>query len=219
MKVRAMTGPRFFFVARVHDADEAADGGPAMRVGWRLLGRNNHEMARSAEGFADVSAAHDAVEEIQRGTAALEPSVSVTGPHGQWTWSLNRDGHPVVVASRTYRREREAVQSLEHFEETAPEAAVTGGLRDRPDARRLVRPEFVLGPRAAHPPEEDDPLMAQDTTGLPAVVELDDQDGPLEWFTGPTSDVQVEASRSSSRPATVSPVITQAPRQKGGEVR
>ena len=199
-----MSPPRFFFVARVHAAD--ADVGDDLRVGWRLLGRNNHEIARSADGFPDVDAAHDAVDVIRQHMRELQPSVSVGSDRGEWTWWMSRHGVPVAVASRTYRREREAVQSLEQFERLAPDATVTGGLRDRPDARRLVRPEFVVGPRRDLTLEEEDLVSEQDMTGTP-VVELRDQDAGTEPFTGLTAGVQVEAPPSSSRPVTVSPVI------------
>lgn len=89
-------------------------------VAWRLLGRNNHELGRSATVFptaehvlADVLALRDVVEE-------LAVTVHADAEQAEWRWRLALDGRPVAVSARTYLRQRECHYSASMFRQAVP---------------------------------------------------------------------------------------------------
>ena len=92
-------------------------------VAWRLLGRNNHELGRSATVFptaehvlTDVAALRDVVDD-------LIVAVHADGAQAEWRWRLVLDGRAVAVSARAYLRQRECHYSASMFRQALPAAA------------------------------------------------------------------------------------------------
>ena len=117
--------------------DVAADGS---WVAWRMLGRNNHELARSVLVYADVPACTAAARALKEQSGLAELRIGPATDGGRWVWRVYHEDHDVAIASRSYSRQRECHYSLDQFRASLPEAA-TGDLRlfDL-GQRRLVDP-------------------------------------------------------------------------------
>jgi hypothetical protein len=82
---------------------------------WRLLGRNNRELGRSADTYPTVPECVAAVTALRAGALSASRLLSVDAEHGKWFWRLEVDGVPTVVSSRSYQRQRECLYSLDQF--------------------------------------------------------------------------------------------------------
>ena len=136
-----MSQPRYLFVpAEVLNSPSperrvawrAAQGGSSVTgVAWRLLGGNNHELGRSIPAYASLSAAIEAVQNLQlrldEATSSLAPS-TVTS---RWGWRMLLGETAVAASGRWYQREREARYNLEQFTLAAPTAHIVGTLGSR----------------------------------------------------------------------------------------
>lgn len=95
------------------DPDPGAPDGPWFA--WRLLGGNNRELGRSARVLPSAADCRTAIETVQRRIQDLTPAVHTEPSGNRWTWRLDLDGVTVVVASRSYHRQREAQYNLGQF--------------------------------------------------------------------------------------------------------
>ena len=112
-------------------------------VRWRLMGRNNRELGRSAQVFLDQAACRGAVVLLRRRIGEARPVVTGDGS-GRWVWRLHLDGAPVAVVGRSYPRRRECLDNLRQFLAAVESAGVVDGsgppplgtCRREPAARR-----------------------------------------------------------------------------------
>lgn len=92
-------------------------------VWWRLLGRNNRSMARSAEGFADLAAALADIEafpqRLAEGTTELQND---RGTH--WQWVLRWNDQVVAMSPIRYGRRLECARAVARLYDLATVATV-----------------------------------------------------------------------------------------------
>lgn len=69
---------------------------------WRLLARNNRELARSVRLFISADAATAHVRALQAASDHLDLRVIQGESHGDCLWVAMLDGHPVLMSARTY---------------------------------------------------------------------------------------------------------------------
>lgn len=101
---------------------------------WRLLGRNNRSLARSAGGFPDLAGALADAEQVSR--LARSAPVELESESGTaWRWVMLVDGGPRAESATGYARRLECVRAVDRFREAAADA----DLVDRP----LVVPASV----------------------------------------------------------------------------
>ena len=99
-----------------------ADGTSA--VAWRLVSANNRELGRSAVYHWGADACVRAIHDLVRSLDDVQTRLSRSPATGLWGWVLTRDGEPVAMSGRGYRREREARDCLDNFRSAAPIAQV-----------------------------------------------------------------------------------------------
>ena len=92
-------------------------------VAWRLLGRNNHELGRSASVFGSLAEVLDDIAALKDAAEALVASVHAEGTQAEWRWRLQLAGRTVAVSSRSYLRQRECHYSASMFRQALPAAA------------------------------------------------------------------------------------------------
>ena len=112
-------------------------------VAWRLLGRNNHELGRSAVVFPTPAHLLQDLVDLAAAADALVASVHADGAQAEWRWRLQVEGRTVAVSSRTYLRQRECHYSASMFRQALPDAAlpvvrIPEG-RVRPEGRTAAR--------------------------------------------------------------------------------
>lgn len=96
-------------------------------VRWRLLGRNNRSLARSAGGFPDLAGALADAEQVSR-LAAVSPVELESESGTAWRWVLLVDGAPRAVSAIGYARRLECVRAVDRFRDAAADAELV----DRP---------------------------------------------------------------------------------------
>ena len=146
-----MARPRFLLVTGFRIGTEVTRGavgfgdfdGPASAdgswVGWRLVGSNNRELARSAQVWATTGACLTALSMLRQRLGEASALVAIDHTRGHWAWRLElSDGRRLAVASRGYQRRREAQYAMEQFLGAARAA----------DARieDLIRPQVASQP-------------------------------------------------------------------------
>jgi hypothetical protein len=140
-RLRGVLSPAWAVVAR-SAADPAEDGA---WYAWRLLGRNNRELGRSSTVHPSADACVDSLGVLRTRISDLVPMLVVDVDTGLWGWRLALDGKPVVVAPRTYHRQREGHYSVGQFLLLAASARV-GDPRGSVPLRRRVPLSASRGP-------------------------------------------------------------------------
>jgi hypothetical protein len=128
-------------------------------VAWRLLGRNNHELGRSAVVFPTPAHLLQDLAELTAAAEALVASVHAEGTQAEWRWRLQVEGRTVAVSSRAYLRQRECHYSASMFRQALPAAALP--VVRLPESR--LRPE---GRNAARRPVTVDLTAIEDTASV-----------------------------------------------------
>lgn len=120
-------------------------------VGWRLVGANNRELARSAGVWATTGGCLTSIAMLRERLDEVTALVAMDHTRGKWSWRLDlADGHRVAVGSRGYQRRREAQYALDQFlrairdADTGFEDLIRPQLPPRP-ALRLVPPRAGTG--------------------------------------------------------------------------
>lgn len=132
-RVRGMLSPAWGVIPSNETAAE--DGA---WYAWRLLGRNNRELGRSPSVYPLAVDCADSVAALQARVGDLVPVLVAEVDTGQWGWRLHLDGELVVVAPRTYHRQREGYYSVGQFLLMAATALVAA-TPVRPTAVQRVR--------------------------------------------------------------------------------
>ena len=167
-----MASPRFLLVSGLTASGEASRPWPGYNAGrgriddgglgygtaspwtaWRLLGRNNRELGRSADTYPTVPECVAAVAAVRAEALTASRLLSVDAEHGKWFWRLEVDGVPTVVSSRSYQRQRECLYSLEQFLAAVNQAELPAAVRDVPDVtvtQHRQWPASSSPARAAH---------------------------------------------------------------------
>lgn len=93
-------------------------------VWWRLLGRNNRCLARSAQGFDDLGQALADAEQVAR--QAGHGSMELVSEQGtSWRWVLTVGGVARATSATSYPRRLECVRAVGRFTEAAGSASVS----------------------------------------------------------------------------------------------
>lgn len=125
---------------------EGAPSSDGSWVGWRLIGANNRELARSASVWATTGACLTAIAMLRERINEVTALVAIDHTRGHWTWRLDLgDGHRVAVASRGYQRRREAQYALDQF--LAALRDPQAGVEDLLGPQLAQRPALRLVPR------------------------------------------------------------------------
>ncbi|WP_088320164.1 hypothetical protein [Kineosporia sp. R_H_3] len=131
-----MSGPRFVLVSGVlasgarrtswpdRSGLTGEPGSGGRWVAWRLLGRNNHELGRSAVVFPTAEHVVDDVTSVRAGADDLTVAMLADGVQAEWRWRLLLDGRVVAVSSRSYLRQRECHYSASMFRQALPASTV-----------------------------------------------------------------------------------------------
>ena len=93
---------------------------------WRLIGRNNRELGRSASIHPDVAACRADVIRLQAAAPRLSKFVVADLDQGLWRWRLESSGEVQAVSARLYNRRRECLYSLDQFLVALPVAVFPG---------------------------------------------------------------------------------------------
>ena len=112
-----MPSPRFQLVPGARLAAGAGGG-----VGWRLLGANNRELARSATSYADAESALDSISRVRELASCGAAHIVHDSRSGLWVWRLGDQGAFAARSGRGFRQERQCRYNLEQFRGTAPSA-------------------------------------------------------------------------------------------------
>ncbi|MFN0281070.1 MAG: hypothetical protein ACKVZ6_03775 [Kineosporiaceae bacterium] len=84
-------------------------------VAWRLLGRNNHELGRSATVFPDQDVATADIADLCRPADDVTVVIVADATLAEWRWRLVTAGRVAAVSSRSYLRQRECHYSASMF--------------------------------------------------------------------------------------------------------
>lgn len=103
-------------------------------VRWRLLSRNNREIARSIAGFDTVTACAGAVGELRDQLSGAHASIRRTESHA-WVWELSLAGVPCVAGGRRFDRMIRCQQGLDSFLALMVDAAIGPRLMVSSDRR------------------------------------------------------------------------------------
>jgi len=132
---------------------------------WRLIGRNNRELGRSAAIHPDVATCRADVTRLQVAAPRLSRFVVADLDQGLWRWRLESSGEVRAVSARLYNRRRECLYSLDQFLVALPVAAILG----HPPRQVAITAEDWLRPAAL--PATDDgsprPRRAHPPSALP----------------------------------------------------
>ena len=93
------------------------------RFGWRLIGGNNRELARSAHAYLTYVDACDGVQAVRDCIAELNWSVNNEVHTGKWYWRADLDGTSLLLGGRSYERERDCRESIQNIRVSAESTA------------------------------------------------------------------------------------------------
>lgn len=118
-------------------------------VSWRLVGRNNRELARSSHVFASTAGCLETIADLRVRVEEAEALVAVDHATGQWSWRLDLGGALVAVSGRSYQRRREAHYGLGQFLTALADGETTIDTLGRPGPSDL--PTLHLAPLSSGP--------------------------------------------------------------------
>jgi hypothetical protein len=98
------------------------------RYGWRLIGANNRELGRSADGYVSYQGARLAVMRLQQGVGRVVQHSTTDPSTGRWGWRVDLDGASVAVSGRWYERDQDARLGAAKFVALALRAALADGV-------------------------------------------------------------------------------------------
>lgn len=138
-------------------------------VRWRLLSRNNREIARSIPGFASVEECFRAVQDLRSQLHAAESAVRRTSSN-EWIWELSHAGAPSAVSGRQFDRMIRCQQGLSSFllwmgdADVGPRVMVSS---DRRWGDSPIVPGSGRGLGRTGPPRRGDVAVRPSFTGIP----------------------------------------------------
>ena len=94
-------------------------GGGTDRVGWRLLGANNRQLARGLLSYPDADSCRADLVRLLTWVSGLDRRY-VRAADRAWVWRLRREGIDVVVSGHAFDRRGRCEESCERFVTVAP---------------------------------------------------------------------------------------------------
>jgi hypothetical protein len=99
-----------------------------VQFGWRLIGGNNRELARGAQSYETYTDVHQAVQSIQIGISTLDWPVRNDARTGKWHWQAESAGTALIAGGRSYERERDCRDCIQHVRVAFVDVTITPGV-------------------------------------------------------------------------------------------